>query len=117
MQAWWTDQTAAYIGAFGGSGVGILGAILGTLSGVVVPKGKCKSLVYSLFGIVVALGIATLITGIVAVVLGQPYAVWYPLVLLGFIPTVVLASIFPAVRMRYAQADQRKLDAQEILRG
>ena len=49
-----------------------------------------------------------------AMIAKQPYHVWYPLLLGGGIGTIVLGSLIPVVRMRYKQAERRKLDAEGI---
>ncbi len=117
MTAWWTPETSNMIGAFGGAGVGILGGILGTAIGVLAPKGIGRSVVLGMQMAVAGLGAGCLVTGIVAVVIGQPYTVWYPLVLIGFVATAVLGGLIPVTRNAYRHAEQRKLDAQEMLRS
>jgi hypothetical protein len=47
----------------------------------------------------------------------QPYHVWYPLVLIGGILTLVMGPLLPVVRLRYRQAEQRKLDAAGLRGG
>jgi hypothetical protein len=37
--------------------------------------------------------------------------------LLGFISTVGMGGLFPVIRLRYRQADNRRLDAEEFLRS
>ena len=116
MTPWWTSQQAGLIGGIAGSVVGVLGGIAGTLAGTLAPRGKARGFVMGLFVSMLAAGIVTLAVGIVAVAIGQPYAVWYPLVLLGGIMSIVTASILPGVRMRYRQAEARRLEAAELRR-
>ena len=116
MTPWWTSQQAGLIGGIAGSVVGVLGGIAGTLAGTLAPRGKARGFVMGLFVSMLAVGIVTLAVGIVAVAIGQPYAVWYPLVLLGGIMGIVTASILPSVRMRYRQAEARRLEAAELRR-
>ncbi|HLO42115.1 MAG TPA: hypothetical protein VK176_13900 [Phycisphaerales bacterium] len=111
MAAWWSSEVGMYVGAIGGSAVGLLGGVLGTMMGVLAPRGKAKGLVLGLHTGLVVLGVCTSITGIVALSIGQPYHVYYPLLLGGGILAIVLGSLLPVVRMRYRQAEQRKLDA------
>jgi MFS family permease len=116
MTPWWTAQQAGLIGGIAGSAVGVLGGIAGTLAGILAPRGKARRFVMTLFVSMIALGIVALGVGIVAVIIGQPYAVWYPLVLLGGILTIVTASILPGLRIRYRQAEARRLEAAELRR-
>lgn len=117
MSEWWTPVQAGWIGGIGGSAVGVVGAVVGGLSGYLVPRGKCKGLVLGLMVAGVCAGLAALVTGIVAVSIDQPYHVWYPLALLGTIPTLVLGPMVPVVMMRYRQAEARRLEAEELRRS
>ena len=113
--AWWTGETAGWIGAIGGTALGLIGGAIGCM-GVLVHRGKAKRIVMGLMCSVaiVCLGILTL--GIVALVMGQPYAVWYPCLLMGFLGTCIPAVLIPVILARYRQAEQRLLEA-GALRG
>lgn len=39
---------------------------------------------------------------------GQPYGVWYPLVLVGVILTVVMGALLPVIRKRYTEVEARR---------
>ncbi len=54
-----------------------------------------------------------LVVGVVALVAGQPYAVWYPLLLGGGICTVVFGAILLAVRARYRADELRRVQAMD----
>ena len=116
MNPWWTDQQAGLVGGIAGSAFGILGGVLGTVAGIYAPKGKCKTLVYAMAGMIVGIGITSLVVGIAAVFLGQPYAVYYPTLLLGVLGTSMV-WLFPVIRQRYREADGRRLEAEELRRG
>lgn len=117
MNPWWTQQDAALLGAIGGSAIGILGALFGSLVGYFAPRGKFRGFIIPFHLTLVVLGFAILAMGVTAVVLKQPYHVWYPLTLCGFIMAVVLGCLFPVVSKRFADADRRKLDAEQLRRG
>jgi hypothetical protein len=117
MSPWWTDPQAGLVGGIGGSVVGVLGGTLGTVAGICAPRGKCKWLVYGLAAFLMGTGIISLIAGVAAVLLHQPYGVYYPLILLGFISTVGMGGLLPVIRLRYRQADNRRLDAEEFRRS
>lgn len=119
MQAteWWSQSFGTYLGAFGGAGIGIIGGTLGAAMGFLAPKGKCKTLVLSTMGLVIAASAVLLVTGIIALIIGQPRHVWYGPMLIGFIGTIVLGSLFPMVLMRYRQAEARRMDAETFKRS
>lgn len=100
--AWFDPNTfGAYYGAIGGGGTGLLGGIVGTLCGILIPKGKGRRLIMRLMIGAVVLGVVQLIFGVAALILGQPYGIWYPPTLCGFISAVVFGAGIPVIRRRY----------------
>jgi hypothetical protein len=87
------------------------------MSGILAPRGKGRTFLLTVHVILLSIGVAGLGAGIVAVVFGQPYHVWYPLVLIGGVLTVVLGVLFPVVVRRYREAEQSKLEAEELRRA
>jgi hypothetical protein len=117
MIAWWTDQTAGLIGAVAGSSTGLLGGLVGTIAGIFGPRGKFKRLVFGLAWFMIIGGAISLVAGLFALVAHQPYAVWYPLVLLGGVNVVLLSALMPVIARGYRQADARRLEAEELRRS
>jgi hypothetical protein len=105
--AWWTDRQAGLVGGLAGSVVGILGGVVGSLAGF----GKARKFVLGLVAALIALGVASLIAGVVALAVSQPYAVYYPLLLMGFLCTLIFGFNFPMIRRRYAERELRKMEA------
>jgi len=58
-----------------------------------------------------------LVAGLVALGLGQPYAVYYPLLLFGGILTVVCGGLLPVIRRRYAEIELRRMTAMDLGAG
>lgn len=117
MTPWWDPQTAGMIGGIGGAVIGTIGGIYGAGVGVLAPRGKCKALIMSVHVSMIVFGAVVLIAGLVAVISGQPYAVYYPLLLGGGLVTMLFTFLFPVVIARYREADGRKLEAEEFRRG
>src|SRR3954447_10921655 len=114
MTPWWTQQTAGWIGAIAGSGSGLLGAAVGTIAGIYAPRGKGKRVVYALFVVAIIGGVAALALGLFALATGQPYVVWYPLVLLGGMNALLFCCLTPVIRRVYRQAEARRMEAEEL---
>jgi predicted benzoate:H+ symporter BenE len=112
---WWTGETAGWIGAIGGTAIGLVGGAIGCM-GVLVHRGKAKRIVLSLMCSVIIVCLGILALGIVALTLAQPYAVWYPCLLLGLLGTCIPGGLFPVILARYRHAEQRLLEA-GALRG
>ena len=102
---WWSDRTAGWIGGVGGTTVGLLGGLIGTLGGL----GKARHFVLTLNACLVGFGVVCLVSGVIALALGQPYAVYYPLLLGGIILTAVCGGIRPALRQGYEQRELRRM--------
>jgi hypothetical protein len=108
--AWWDEQTAGWIGGIAGSIIGCIGALIGTLAGL----GKARSFVVFLCVASIVFGAACLVAGVVALILSQPYAVYYPLLLLGVICTAVMGGNLPGIRRRYQQRELQKMTAMDV---
>lgn len=115
VEPWFEDPNAfgAWFGAIGGTLCGLAGAVLGCCS-YFVQRGQGKAWVVGGYLSVLALGVVSLIIGIVAVVVGQPYGIWYPFTLLGLVGTLVMGSLLPVILARYREAEQRKVDAEGL---
>jgi hypothetical protein len=111
-RAWWGTRTGAVIGAAAGTALGLLGALVGTLCGT----GVARRLVLTLATLATACGLIALIAGFVALGLRQPYVVYYPLLLLGGIASVVNGGLLPVIRRRYAEIELRRMSALDVNR-
>ena len=70
-QPWWSGWKAGMVGGIAGSVIGVFGGILGTLCGL----GKGRRFVLAWTKVLIVLGAMSLVAGLVAVMLSQPYAV------------------------------------------
>jgi hypothetical protein len=97
-----------------GTALGIMGGILGSLAGSLAPRGKAKPLVIGLFVGVLAACAVMLTAGVVALLQGQPYGVWYGLGFPGLLGLAIVGSLLPLVQRRYREAEQRRLSATDL---
>jgi hypothetical protein len=105
--AWWGPREAGLVGGIGGSVVGVAGALIGTLCSL----GLARRLVETLLAALLVAGALGLAGGVVALALGQPYEVWYPLLLGGGIDLALAIGLRPTVRKRYEAAALRHVQA------
>ncbi len=112
----WFENFGLVGGSIGG-GIGVLGAVYGTVVGVLAPRGKGRPFVFAMHWAALALGGVFLIAGVTAVITGQPYGVWYSLLLPGLLLVVLMGTMTPVIRLRYRQAEHRRLEAEEFRRG
>ncbi|HZR29328.1 MAG TPA: hypothetical protein VFA71_11185 [Terriglobales bacterium] len=108
--AWWTDRQGGLAGGIGGSTLGLLGAAIGILSA----KGRGRSFVIGLMISLIAIGLAALAAGTYALARGQPFGVFYPLMLGGGLAAIICGSLIPATRKRYAEIELRRIVAANI---
>jgi hypothetical protein len=111
---WWSDKNPGMVGVIGGS-VGALIGILGGLTGWLASKGRARRFVMAVGTIMLGVGIASLVTGVVAVICRQPYVVYYPLLLIGLILTVVMGARLPYIRRSYEERELREMSAQDAV--
>jgi len=113
MEQWFGPQTAGIIGGLIGSILGLTGALIGCSCGICVRKGW-KKFIYAVFALAIGGSVLLLITGLVALGIKQPYHVWYPFLLSGFIGSLVFSSVLPVIRKRFIESEMRKMQAKDI---
>jgi len=104
---WWGERQGGLLGGLAGAALGICGGLIGVLAG----RGKAPGFVMALLSLFTGLGVVALIAGVVALLQHQPYAVFFPLLLLGVLATSICGGMLPVVRRRYAERELRKLEA------
>jgi hypothetical protein len=110
-EPWFDPNTYAWIpGTLLGVSAGLWGALMGSLA----PRGRGKPLILGSLVALLAAAVVLLILGVVALISGQPYGVWYGFLLAGFIGVVVLGSLSPLAVIAYRQAEARKMQAQDL---
>jgi hypothetical protein len=60
--------------------------------------------------------VVSLAAGVAAVMLAQPYHVWFPALLIGAILTFVMGPLLPLAVRGYRQAEARRMEAEELRR-
>jgi MFS family permease len=114
MTEWWSPATAGWIGGLAGSGFGVFGGIIGVALGVLAPRAKGRGLVLGAMGVAGILGAGILGLGVCALMIGQPYHVWYPPLLIGGLSAGLMWPLRRVARMRYEDAERRRLAAQSL---
>ncbi len=115
----WFDpiRFGIYYGGIGGATLGILAGVLGSASGYLAPRGKGRSFILGAFTTLFVIGVLHLLVGLYAVISGQPYGIWYSLILIGVIMSAVMGGLLPVIRKRYAEAEARRMNAAVLRQG
>ena len=108
--AWWGDRTAGLIGGI----IGCIGGILGCLIGILSQLHKARRFVLGTAVLATVCGTLAFAVGLVAVGLGQPFAVYYPLLLGGGIVGGVCGGLLPKLRRQYEEAELRRMSAMDV---
>lgn len=107
---WWGERTGGWIGGVGGAVLGCLGGLISFLAN----RGRARSFVMWLTAAMVLVGVAVFAVGVVAVIVGQPYAVYFPLLLLGGLTAGIIGPTRRTIRKRYEQTELRRLEAMDV---
>ena len=108
-QAWWSDRFAGFAGGWMGGVMGLEGAVIGILGS----RGEHPRLVAALMVTNIAIGLALLMVGLIAVCLHQSFAVYYPLLLCGFLHAALYGGLIRVARRRRQQIELRKIHAMD----
>jgi len=107
---WVAAKTAILFGAFGGALVGVWGGLIGMLAG----RGKARGFVMGSATFLLVLGVISLCLGVAAFALGQPYVIFYPLLLIGVIVTLVVGGLRRTLPRRYEAHEMKKMQAMDV---
>lgn len=108
--AWWTPTGAGMIGGGLGTMVGLCGAVVGVLAATSWGR---RAIVPFAFACV-AVGAALLLAGAAALVVGQPWWVSFPLVLVGLIAVGVMGGCIPIVRLQTRKLELLRMEALDV---
>ena len=109
-KAWWTDQSCGFIGGIAGITIGTAGAAIGILAGTGVARKVCLSLLVLMF----VVGIASLVMAIAAFAYSQPFAVYFPPLLMSVICLPLAGILFFPIKRGYEYRELRKMQAMDI---
>lgn len=117
MNPWWTENAAAWFGAIGGGAGGSLCGVLGMLIGILVPRGVGRRVIVPLCVLFAGLGAIALVASFVALLSGQPYHVWFPLLMTGLVVTIVMSFMVALAIIGYRRVEERRMQAEDLRRG
>lgn len=97
------------LGAIAGALIGVIGATIGILTGI----GRARALVDLLARVWVGLGAIATGVGVWALATGQPYDVWYPLLLVGVLSVGLGIPTIPRIRARFDALELQRMRAMD----
>lgn len=108
-EQWLSSRSATLMGAIGGGLLGLWGALIGVLA----TRGKARAIVLGSANAMLFIGIAALIGGVVALASAQPYAVYYPLLLIGVILIFVIGRLRGTLSARYHEIELKRMQSMD----
>jgi len=105
---WWSPRSAGWIGAILGSSFGIMGG----LAGLFARRKPSISISLGLIG--AAGGALSLLAGLLALLQRQPYAVFYPLLLVGFLGALVFGLHTSRLLRSARQHELKRIAAMDL---
>lgn len=112
MQAWFDANHYAWIP---GTAYGLAAGLMGGLVAWLVPRGRARAFILRSWFVLWAAAVGLLAVGFVALALGQPWGVWYGLLLPGAIGTLVVGANSFVILKTYRQVEQRRVAARDLL--
>jgi hypothetical protein len=108
--AWWTGRQAGLLGGAIGALLGLLGALIGIFAGL----GRARTFVIWGLRIAPVTGGILLAGGLLALLAGQPWWVFHPLLLVGAIWLAVPLAVRKRVQQQYEEAEMQKMQAMDV---
>jgi hypothetical protein len=108
----WTNGMGPVIAVTGVLLIGCFGVLLGWLA----KNGRARTFVIVGLRAIALIGVLLIITGVLALVRGQPSAVWMPMLIFG----AILASIhfqLPTIQRRYEELEMRRINSLDAMAG
>jgi hypothetical protein len=106
---WFSSRNAGLLGGVGGGLLGLWGALIGVLAS----SGRARGFVLASAHTLLVIGIASLVGGVVALAMAQPYAVYYPLLLIGIILIAVMGRLRGTLSARYEQIELKRMQSMD----
>jgi hypothetical protein len=107
---WIGNRTAGLLGAFGGGLIGLWGALIGVLAS----RGKARRFVLASANALFVIGISSLVGGVAALATAQPYALYYPLLLIGIVLVAVFGKMRGSLSARYEQLELKRMQSMDV---
>jgi len=98
-----------------GTAYGCIAGLMAALVAWLVPRGRARTFILRAWFALWASAIVLLVLGIVALLTGQPWGIWYGLLLPGVIGTLVVGGNFLVILEKYREVEERRVAAKDLL--
>lgn len=112
MQLWFSPNQYAWIP---GTAYGVAALLMAGLVVWLVPRGRARQFILRAWFALWAAAAALLIVGMVALIRGQPWGVWFGFLLPGAVGTLVVGVNSLVILKRYRDVEERRVAAKDLL--
>jgi peptidoglycan/LPS O-acetylase OafA/YrhL len=110
-EQWFDPNLYAWIP---GTAYGLAAGLMGGLVAWLVPRGRARNFILRAWFALWAAAVALLIVGLAALANGQPWGIWYGLLLPGVIGVLVVGGNSFVIRKRYREVEERRLASKDL---
>lgn len=108
---WWSSRYAGWIGG----GIGAFFGCWGGLIGMLAQAGRGRAFIQASVWFNIVFGSASLVLGLVALAMSQPYHIWYPFILIGVLLPGIMLGTRKNLLKQLAAAEERKMAAMDAV--
>ena len=112
IEAWFDPNHYAWMP---GTAFALIAGLMGGLVSWLVPRGRARRFILRAWLTMWAAAVALLIAGIAALLSGQPWGVWFGLLLPGVVGTLVVGANTLVILVTYRKVEGRRLAAKDLL--
>lgn len=112
IQPWFNPTQYAWIP---GTAYGVAAVLTAGLVGWLVPRGRARAFILRAWFALWATAVALLTVGLLALIRGQPWGVWFGFLLPGAVGTLVVGANSLVILKRYRDVEERRLSAKDLL--
>jgi hypothetical protein len=111
IEPWFIAQNWAWVP---GTALGTFGGLWGAAIGSLAPRCRAKGFVLGSGIAMILICFASLVLGVVALVVKQPFSVWFTLLLPGALGVMIFGMLLPMAWYAYRVAEGRKVKAADL---
>ncbi len=111
----------AFFNAYGtwewipGALLGVLGGLYGGFAGWLASRGRARQLINGMGLFMITISVILLITGIILLILGKSWDMWYSFLLPGVLGTIIFPPIIKNITRQYQEAELRRMEALDMM--
>jgi len=112
IQPWFDQNQYAWIP---GTAYGVAAVLMAGLVVWLVPRGRARAFIVRAWFALWAVAVLLVTAGMLALIRGQPWGIWFGFLLPGAVGTLVVGANSLVILKRYREVEERRLSAKDLL--